>query len=439
MADTDLNLTAVFKTKSQYVLPPKKFMIPSSWARYHLSQLINKVLELSTPVPFDFLINGQVLRGSLAQWCTEKGVTAEESLEIEYVESMLPPQHVSSIEQDDWVSSVSCRIPSRLITASYDGTLKVHSTSKTLLRSVAVHAAPITSACIVGSASASTSNAESCLIATASHDMTAALTQLSLEEGSGKESRTVATLHLHTAPVSSIASDPSGSTVITASWDHLLGIWNTTIPEVDDAGLEDLTPVGGKRDRKRRKIEHNNDVRRKAPLEVLRSHTHRVSQVAFRNGQSAVSCGFDSTIRTWDINSAVCDGTLSAAEKPFTSLAVFAENQVFAASTDRTLSLYDVSQRTNSSAPQVTFMHPALPSCVCKSPSDSWRVLTGAYDGNVRVWDIRTAKAAVMTFRMNQPGKVLSADWTRGMVVLGGEKGVDVWKMSEDGTAIQTQ
>ena len=49
-------------------------MIPSTWKRYQLSQLVNKALSLPKPVPFDFLIRGEILRASLREWCAEKGV-----------------------------------------------------------------------------------------------------------------------------------------------------------------------------------------------------------------------------------------------------------------------------------------------------------------------------------------------------------------------------
>lgn len=48
-------------------------MIPASWRRYQLSQLINKALGLPKPVPFDFLVRGEVLRGSLGEWGAEHG------------------------------------------------------------------------------------------------------------------------------------------------------------------------------------------------------------------------------------------------------------------------------------------------------------------------------------------------------------------------------
>jgi ribosome biogenesis protein YTM1 len=110
-------LPIILTTRSPtYSIPTEKYLIPSSWKRFQLSQLINKVLALPSPVPFDFVVDGEILRSSLAEWVKErecKGESrgTEETLEIEYIESVLPPQHVSSFEHDDWVSSVSVGKP----------------------------------------------------------------------------------------------------------------------------------------------------------------------------------------------------------------------------------------------------------------------------------------------------------------------------------------
>jgi len=61
-------------TLTQYPLPTQKYMIPTTWKRYQLSQLVNKALSLDTPVPFDFLVRGDILTTSLSEWCVEKGV-----------------------------------------------------------------------------------------------------------------------------------------------------------------------------------------------------------------------------------------------------------------------------------------------------------------------------------------------------------------------------
>ena len=72
--DSSSTQPVVFTTQTTYLLPAQKFMIPATWKRYQLSQLVNKALSLANPVPFDFLVRGEILRGTLAEWCREKGV-----------------------------------------------------------------------------------------------------------------------------------------------------------------------------------------------------------------------------------------------------------------------------------------------------------------------------------------------------------------------------
>lgn len=80
MASTANETTSVqsqpvsFTTRTAYPLPTQKFLIPTTWKRYQLSQLVNKALSLSRVVPFDFLVRGEILRASLGEWCGENGV-----------------------------------------------------------------------------------------------------------------------------------------------------------------------------------------------------------------------------------------------------------------------------------------------------------------------------------------------------------------------------
>ncbi|KZS98070.1 WD40 repeat-like protein [Sistotremastrum niveocremeum HHB9708] len=439
MSEEIASYSAVFTTKTQYSLPRTKYMIPRSWARFHLSQLINKVLALAKPVPFEFLIRGEVLRSSLAEWCAERGVGEEETLEIEYLESIMPPEQMASFEEDDWVSCVSCRIPGRFLSGSYDGQFRIYDASQKLIRAVPVHNAPITSTCWLPSGSGVDNER---VVATASQDATVKLTAVSLD-AEGSEPRPLASLHLHTAPISSVSSNPDEDMLITASWDTTIGIWTTMIPDADETlPNEDAEP----RTKKRRKV--SAEGKRKLPSVVLKSHTKKVSGAAFTSNSNAVSCGLDSTVRTWDVEAGVCTNTITAAEKPFIHLGlsrVSTLSRVFVASTDRTLSLYDLSSgRSASAAPTLSFLHPSLPSCIATSTTDEWRCLTGSYDGIARIWDIRSAKAAVSSFHVfeNEPlkskgdRKILSLDWANGVVCAGGENGMEVWRVGESGTVL---
>ena len=111
--DVAINLPVRLSTRSAvYAIPPDQYMIPSHWKRFQLSQLINKVLDTAAPVPFDFVIDGEILRGGLGDWVKSKGTGQEGGetvLDIEYIESILPPSHVASYEHDDWVSAVDVK------------------------------------------------------------------------------------------------------------------------------------------------------------------------------------------------------------------------------------------------------------------------------------------------------------------------------------------
>ena len=114
--------------------------------------------------------------------------------------------------------------------------------------------------------------------------------------------------------------------------------------------------------------------------------------------------------------------------------------------------LYDTRIPTSAApaTPPSTFMHPATPSCIAlpsyPAPSSSPtpgkvnQVVTGAYDGIVRVWDLRSTKSAVSSFdafgsaRDKDSKKILGVDWNaeRGVVGAGGEGGFVVWSFKED-------
>jgi ribosome biogenesis protein YTM1 len=159
---------------------------------------------------------------------------------------------------------------------------------------------------------------EGLLVVTASHDCTAQISRLSLD-GTRTTSTPLATLHLHDAPVADVASSQDGKHILTAGWDGLVGLWSTSIPEVDEVPLDAIAAPERK---KRRKVQEDGDgvVKTKAPSAVLRSHTARVSAIEFAGGgKDAVSCGFDSTVRTWDVERGLCSHTIVRTYKPLSA------------------------------------------------------------------------------------------------------------------------
>jgi ribosome biogenesis protein len=124
-----------------------------------------------------------------------------------------------------------------ILAGSYDSNVRIFDASQKPLHTVTGHTAPVTSVCWVG---------EERIIASASHDRTVRLVRVpEVHDGAPT---TLASLHLHTAPVSSVVSDRQGMRLLTASWDTFIGVWSTSIPEADEVAMEHTTE-----DRKKRR------------------------------------------------------------------------------------------------------------------------------------------------------------------------------------------
>ncbi|KAG2749856.1 WD40 repeat-like protein [Suillus brevipes Sb2] len=381
-------------------------MILLDWKRYQLSQLINKALGLPKPIPFDFLAYGQILRTSLLEWRAEKGVG-----EIEYFESVMPPQRMSELPHEDWVSSVSCRIPQyvQFTVSLYDGHLRLFDYSQNLILDASLHQAPITSICVAPFLSSDT---ESRILVSSSHDLTACLTHISLNSEIPTAS-TVASLHPHTSPLSSISTDVSGSHLLTSSWDGLIGVWDTSIPDDHQVNSE----RGDDRKSGRYLIAHCTCQALSAAGELAK-------------GKAYYSCGFDSTVRTWDVESGVCINTINVPERPMLDLAENPDgNVLLAASTDRTVSIFDLRVSSLSSSTGI-MMHSATPSCIATSENGKHQVVTGSYDGVARLWDLRSTKGAVTSFEVWDRMKVLTVNWVGDVVGIGGEGGMEDWRIA---------
>ncbi|KAG8912666.1 ribosome biogenesis protein ytm1 [Tulasnella sp. 417] len=442
----------VLVTRTQYVIPTEKYMIPATWRRFHLSQLINKVLALAQPVPFDFIVNGEMLRTSLGDWCLTKGIEEEETLEIEYIESVLPPERVSSMPHPDWVSSISCEQKGYLFTGSYDSTVRLYNDGQQLLHTIGGHSGPISSICLIPPASAPTSSGSEVLVASASYDTTARIVSVPLslpnpDDMDPPYPKPLASLCLHTSAVSSIAANASGRNLLTGGWDTFVGVWSTEIPEADEVD-EVVYPTFDADRKKRRKVSKKdpNGSVRKAPQTVLKSHTNRVSSVRWSpldkvEANVAYSCGWDFTVRCWDVEAGVCTSTLTAAEKAMLDLAITSNGKMIAtANGDRTISLFQV----GNPAPPTQLPHTSPVTAISAHPNSPHHIVSGCMDGTVRIWDLRSTTGAVESFvavgdqqkaeeskAKKAKSKVLGLDWTRGNLIgCAGELGVDVWKVN---------
>lgn len=81
--------------------------VPANASRLGLSQVINSLLSLSPPLPFEFLVGGELLRGSLGEALEASGASLEQTVDVEYVRAVLPPSERPPARQEDWTAALA--------------------------------------------------------------------------------------------------------------------------------------------------------------------------------------------------------------------------------------------------------------------------------------------------------------------------------------------
>ncbi|BGP54826.1 hypothetical protein JCM8202_003333 [Rhodotorula sphaerocarpa] len=440
----------------KYTIPPAKFLVPASWRRFHLSELINKVLENDSPIPFDFLIDQTLLRSSLGQYCEATGTSEEVVLEVEFLPSTLPPQLESTTPSEDWVSDISLAVRGAVLTASYAGTLSLQHNDlpppSTL--SFSGHDLSVLSACYVPHPLGSEDKR---WVASGGMDRVGrvweySIPPLSLETPAEVPApSTLYTLSLHQAPISSVRSRPlpSSSTasttaphLLTAGWDGLIGLWDLT-PGVNE-GEADLEGA----DRKKKRRRQSTMVVNKTPMAALRGHTGKISRAVFDRADAtkAFSAGWDHTVRSWDL-SIGAETSSKVSDKVLLSMAqLTAPNLLATGSTDRQICLWDLRSDAAQNISLTLAGHTAPVSAIAAHPTSSLMFASGSYDSTVRIWDARSPKQALFTLPVpkkegdedrKEPEKVLAIDWDGERLAAGGEGArVISWRVSGQGEPV---
>jgi ribosome biogenesis protein len=95
------------------------------------------------------------------------------------------------------------------------------------------------------------------------------------------------------------------------------------------------------------------------------------------------------------------------------------------------VTLFDLRTGTSVAA-VVKFPHPATPAALVFAQGSGTQFASGAYDGVVRIWDVRSATREVTNARVWDGQKVLGLDWAGEVMAIGGEGGVEVWRAGVD-------
>ncbi|KAF2259845.1 microtubule-associated protein [Lojkania enalia] len=380
---------------------PGAVLVPTSLRRLQLSRLVNSFLQTSTPLPFDFLINGQFLRSSIDDFLTQNGISAEITLNVEYTPALVPPVHVASFEHDDWVSGVDilsqgspagtwgASIPSgqeRIVSSSYDGLIRVWDLSGNCL---AVSAPPNNGSRISSLKCVNWLNDKTIVAAgmdsvvrVFDYDADARTITQSLE------------LYNHKWPVENLAVHAPSDRILAASADTTISLFAAAAkdsPAAPDHLLPSSTTASNKR---RKKSNDGKTVPSRGAHRTLTGHTSAVSEAIFKPGDATVaySASRDHTLRTWDLTTANCVDMRTTAHPLLCLTALPTPNLLATGTSARHITLADPRADATQIAAMTLRGHMNAVVSLDQDPSSEYGLVSGSHDGTIRIWDVRSVK-----------------------------------------------
>jgi len=423
------------KLPAQYHVPNDEMVLPSSLARYGLSEVVNHLLELDPPVPFDFLVNGEFLRATIGQFLSVQKLGTEKTLVVEYVLALSEPEPSEVDQVPDWISSLVALPGSWFAATSYDGTVRLYDQGAPKFQS------RLSDKPLIGAAVAC-GGVNSSKMCVAGKDGSVRCLSVRHSNKSGAATGSVSVLRAPNATkaVESVALNEDVSLLASGGWDQEINVWR--VGEDVFGPVDEGSPKLGP---KRKASGGVTEGMR--PKFSLKGHSQVVSCLQFGGRAqypfTLFSGSWDCTMRVWDIAAAscICNWSIGRAA---TSLSVSPHGspQVVTSHEDGHVSLWDVRATPHPSkegallldatsglplaSAQASHRRQASQATWC--PQDMYRIASVGHDGVLCVLDPRSPKMPVQSVRIGKqghnPNRLLCVAWLgREELVVGGSDG----------------
>ncbi|KAH3841961.1 hypothetical protein DPMN_115448, partial [Dreissena polymorpha] len=354
---------------------------------------------------FDFLIDGEFLRVSLDRYLEQSAVSSETVLQIEYVERHPAPKPEDSLNHDDWVSAVHATRDC-ILTGSYDNTLHLWTKEGDLLHTIPGHTHPVKCVSWINHEAGKEGS-----FLSGSHDQTVLLWHW---KELGNEVEAVHCCRGHAGSVDCVAVNQSGDKFCTGSWDKMLKLWSAELSPTDSEEIMDAEDIP-----KKKKKMSRAGMTTRVPILTLSGHTEGVSGIVWLGEDQVFTASWDHTLRLWDLQKAE-QVTALQGNKVFLSVAYSTRSGLLVTgSADRHVRLWDPRSSEGSIVKCTYTSHQGWVSSVAWSQTSEHQFISGSYDNLMKLWDKRSPKAPLYNL-VGHTDKILSVDWSIPSLLLSG-------------------
>jgi ribosome biogenesis protein len=395
------------------------------------------MLNTPSPVPLDFLINGNFLRTTLEEYLKTNGLSIESTVNVEYVRSLLPPVYEASFENDDWISAVDvlsatssagrwsgASFPNgqdRVLSASYDGLVRIWNRSGKIMATSAA-----------GSKGGHTMRLNAAKFLSHNQVVSTGLDQKVMvweyteaaDHLSGELKPTLE-LYGHMRMVNSLDVHGSNKRMLTACSDGHIGLWTSkkgSAPEVDP---DSLPPTYTNKRPKLSAIKSSPPKR--GPLAMIRVHESPANDAIFHPNDATVaySVADDRTLKTIDLTTSKTVSTFATLHPLLCVCALSGNTPLLAAgSTARHINLMDPRADAKQTSVMTLRGHVNMVRAIATSPDNDYSLLSGSHDSTCLVWDLRSVRPATKAEgggQVSEPVYRIGREWLDGKLPPAGD------------------
>lgn len=398
--------------EEEFKVDENPIYVPVDLKKFGLSEVVNQLLENTEPIPFDFLVDGKLLRGSLQDYLNKSNLSSESIVCLEYVRAIQPPTFLAAFEHDDWVSSVDiCRKGSGIATGSYDGCVRIWDNSANVQHTFTGHQGPV-----------------NCVKWVSGNKVVSGSRDGNLHIWNTEGKMLSGVLKGHTAPVNCVTA-LSNDRIVSGSQDGTLRLWTAKLKELPDyEAPESRSSATAKRRRVAESQIKNAKV--KGALACLEGHDAPVHGVTPHPVDKDVvySVSEDHTVKTWDLVTSKCVDTKTTGFSLLSIASLGPVTQLLACgSSARHITLVDPRSTTHASVKQLNG-HKNFVVSIAPNPKDPYQFASGSHDGTVRLWDIRADAAMFVIERQESKtdNDVYAVDWAEFIAAGGRDKKLEL-------------